>query len=91
MGGGYSCYVAHALFPGCRYIAVISHVLRPGGLWVNAGPLHYHMGGRTRIPYSAAELQQVVVETVAAEWLVVDLSHLSLSHICFVGCCVCWL
>ena len=23
-------------------IAIIAHVLRPGGVWVNAGPLHYH-------------------------------------------------
>ncbi|CAM9952703.1 unnamed protein product, partial [Phaeothamnion confervicola] len=24
------------------YIATIRHVLRPGGLWINLGPLHWH-------------------------------------------------
>ena len=30
------------------YIAVIYHVLRPGGLWINVGPLHYHSYGKQR-------------------------------------------
>ena len=30
------------------YIDIIYHVLRPGGLWINVGPLHYHHYGRQR-------------------------------------------
>ena len=28
-----------------QYILIIRHILRPGGIWVNLGPLHYHKRG----------------------------------------------
>ena len=28
-----------------QYILIIRHILRPGGVWVNLGPLHYHKRG----------------------------------------------
>ena len=37
-----------------RYVAVIAHVLAPGGLWVNAGPLHHH--STRSVPYTHAEV-----------------------------------
>ena len=40
------------------YISVIAHVLKTGGVWVNAGPLHYH--GLTRIPYAHQQLLRVI-------------------------------
>ena len=30
------------------YVDTIHHVLRPGGLWINVGPLHYHHFNRQR-------------------------------------------
>lgn len=35
------------------YIAVIMHVLKPGGIWINAGPLHYHKKTAVPLSYSA--------------------------------------
>ena len=40
------------------YLRVIQHVLRPGGLWINAGPLHYHRA--TSTPYSHSYLQRII-------------------------------
>lgn len=39
-------------------LAVIQHVLRPGGLWVNAGPLHYH--NKPSVPYSYAQVERMI-------------------------------
>jgi hypothetical protein len=41
------------------YLSVIAHVLKPEGLWINAGPLHYH-GGHTKFPYSQKHLERVI-------------------------------
>jgi N2227-like protein len=40
------------------YLAVIANILRPDGIWINAGPLHYHM--RSAIPYSHRDLTEVI-------------------------------
>ncbi len=40
-----------------EYLAVIAHVLKLGGVWINAGPLHYH---RSAIPYSFKHLLRVI-------------------------------
>jgi carnosine N-methyltransferase len=40
-------------------LAVIQHILKPGGLWINAGPLHYH--GKPAIPYSYAQLERIIL------------------------------
>ncbi len=39
-------------------LAVIGHVLRPGGVWINSGPLHYHQ--REAVPYSHRHVLQIV-------------------------------
>jgi hypothetical protein len=39
-------------------LLVIQHILKPGGLWVNAGPLHYH--GKSKIPYSFVQLERII-------------------------------
>ncbi len=41
------------------YLKAIHHVLRPGGLWINAGPLHYHQA--TTTPYSHSYLQRIIL------------------------------
>ena len=41
-----------------QYLAVIAHVLKEGGVWLNVGPLHYH--DRKSIPYSYVEMLQIV-------------------------------
>lgn len=40
-------------------VAVISHALREGGIWINLGPLHYHSNA-TRVPFSHDLLLRVV-------------------------------
>jgi hypothetical protein len=40
-----------------EYLAVIKNVLKPGGLWINTGPLHYHQ--RDAIPYSHEHLRSI--------------------------------
>jgi len=40
------------------YIAVIKHLLVPGGVWVNAGPLHYH--GKIKVPYSYNQVKDII-------------------------------
>jgi SAM-dependent methyltransferase len=40
-----------------EYLAVIKNVLKPGGLWINSGPLHYHQ--RDAIPYSHEHLLSI--------------------------------
>ena len=39
-------------------VAVIAHLLPVGGIWLNAGPLHYH--DKRSIPYSYVEFVEVV-------------------------------
>ena len=41
-----------------QYLAVIAHVLKEGGVWLNVGPLHYH--DRKSIPYSYVEMLEIV-------------------------------
>ena len=41
-----------------EYILVIKHVLRHGGIWINAGPLHYHRP--LAIPYSHEQIIALV-------------------------------
>lgn len=40
-------------------LAVIQHILKAGGLWVNAGPLHYHK--QAAIPYSYAQYEKIIM------------------------------
>ena len=40
------------------YLSNIYHVLKDGGYWLNAGPLHYHKA--TNVPYSHAYLQKII-------------------------------
>ena len=42
-----------------RTVALISHILIPGGVWINAGPLHYHSND-TVSPFSHDLLQEVI-------------------------------
>jgi len=44
-----------------RAVAIIAHVLRPGGAWINMGPLHFHSNA-TRVPLSH-DLVQAVAST----------------------------
>jgi len=39
-------------------IAILSHILTHGGIWINLGPLHYHSNA-TKVPLSHDLLQQV--------------------------------
>jgi SAM-dependent methyltransferase len=41
-----------------KNIAIIAHTLKKDGIWINAGPLHYH--GPT-IPYSHSEVKRLAV------------------------------
>eukprot|EP01041_Mallomonas_annulata_P001435 gene1435-2761_t len=43
-----------------QYIAIISNILTSGGIWINVGPLHFHMGSVTALPYSASQLNEVI-------------------------------
>lgn len=40
------------------YLSNLYNVLKDGGYWVNAGPLHYHKA--TNVPYSHAYLQEII-------------------------------
>jgi hypothetical protein len=40
------------------YLAVISHILRPGGIFLNTGPLHYH--SNNTIQYSYTQLIEII-------------------------------
>lgn len=40
------------------YLLTLHHLLRPGGIWVNSGPLHYH--SVTNTPYSYTVVQKVI-------------------------------
>eukprot|EP01031_Cornospumella_fuschlensis_P033933 gene33933-41069_t len=41
-----------------EYLEVIRHVLKDGGVWINAGPLHYH--NPVAVPYSYRDVLQIV-------------------------------
>jgi hypothetical protein len=41
-----------------EYLITLRHILRPGGVWVNAGPLHYHTVAGT--PYSYRVILEVI-------------------------------
>ncbi len=41
-----------------EYIDTIFHILRPGGVWINLGPLHYH--SRQAVPYSFNHLIEII-------------------------------
>jgi SAM-dependent methyltransferase len=41
------------------YLAVISHILRPGGIFLNTGPLHYH--SNNTIQYSYKQLIEIIL------------------------------
>lgn len=37
-----TCFFLDTAHNACEYMACINHVLRPGGIWVNFGPLLWH-------------------------------------------------
>jgi hypothetical protein len=39
-------------------IGIIRNILKPGGVWINTGPLHYHH--QQQVPYSYAQLVEVI-------------------------------
>jgi hypothetical protein len=41
-----------------EYLLTLRHLLRPGGVWVNAGPLHYHTVSGT--PYSYRVILEII-------------------------------
>ncbi|RYH28391.1 hypothetical protein EON65_12385 [archaeon] len=41
-----------------EYLEVIRHVLRDNGIWINAGPLHYH--NPVAVPYSYKDMMQII-------------------------------
>ena len=43
-----------------EYVLIIKHVLRSGGVWINAGPLHYHRP--LAIPYSHEQIIALVAD-----------------------------
>lgn len=43
-----------------EYVLIIKHVLRHGGVWINAGPLHYHRP--FAIPYSHEQIVALVAD-----------------------------
>jgi len=43
-----TCFFLDATDDLLAALATIHHILRPNGLWVNAGPLHYHHYQRHR-------------------------------------------
>lgn len=48
-----------------HYLEVISHALKPGGTWINFGPLLYHFEGMKNelsIELNADDLRQVIQE-----------------------------
>lgn len=53
-----TCFFVDTAVELFDYLAVIRRVLRPGGLWINSGPLHYHH--RASTPYSYTQFLQIV-------------------------------
>jgi carnosine N-methyltransferase len=53
-----TCFFVDTAADIFEFIAVISHVLKRGGVWINAGPLHYHQNSTLR--YSFAALTEVL-------------------------------
>lgn len=53
-----TCFFIDTATDILQYLAVIRHVLRPNGMWINAGPLHYHKN--STIAYSYRQLVRVV-------------------------------
>ena len=37
---------------------IVSRILRPGGVWINSGPLHYHH--KNAVPYSHRQVLQII-------------------------------
>jgi carnosine N-methyltransferase len=53
-----TCFFIDTAVDVVDYIDVIAHVLKEGGLWLNAGPLHYH--SKQSVPYSHSQLVEIV-------------------------------
>lgn len=53
-----TCYFMDTGRSIIEYIEVIKRVLRPGGLWINTGPLHYHHPGA--VPYSYRDVLSII-------------------------------
>ena len=47
-----------------RYVEEFSRLLKPGGYWINCGPLHFHYGGERRAPQ--APKKECCVESLIA-------------------------
>lgn len=43
------------------YLLTLRHLLKPGGIWINSGPLHYHT--ITSTPYSYHQLE-IIIQTL---------------------------
>jgi hypothetical protein len=58
-----------------EYLITIHHLLRPGGVWVNTGPLHYH--SVTATPYSWRLVREVIqaLGFVSLESTVIESSY----------------
>lgn len=39
-------------------LLVVQHILKPGGLWINAGPLHFH--GKPKLPFSYRQVERLI-------------------------------
>ena len=53
-----TCFFIDTFSDIMQPLLVVQHILKPGGLWINAGPLHYH--GKAKIPYSYVQLERII-------------------------------
>lgn len=53
-----TCFFVDTFSNVLEPLLVIQHILKPGGLWLNAGPLHFH--GKSKIPYSYVQLERII-------------------------------
>jgi hypothetical protein len=57
------------------YLLTLQHLLRPGGIWVNTGPLHYH--SVTATPYSYRLVREIIqgLGFIALESTIIESSY----------------
>ncbi|KAL2915947.1 hypothetical protein HK105_204370 [Polyrhizophydium stewartii] len=58
-----TCFFIDTAKNVCKYLDVIRHALRPGGLWINLGPLLYHFeGDEDAVEFTLDEVMALVAE-----------------------------
>jgi hypothetical protein len=57
-----TCFFIDTAINILEYLLIIDHILKPGGLWINVGPLHYHRP--TSFFYTYQQLKDIITQVM---------------------------